>query len=38
VTPIKGGAQYRIELEAGVLKAIAVGIAAAQAGVDDSPF
>ena len=40
VTPIKGGAQYRIELEAGVLKAIAVGIAAAQAeaGLDDSPF
>ena len=40
MTPIKGGVQYRLELEAGVLKAIAVGIAAAQAGAgaDDSPF
>jgi hypothetical protein len=37
---IKNGARYRIELEAGVLKAIAVGIMAAQAeaGLDDSPF
>ncbi|MEC7565559.1 MAG: hypothetical protein VX738_07735 [Planctomycetota bacterium] len=40
VTPIKGGARYRLELEAGVLKALAVGFAAAQAeaGLDDSPF
>ncbi len=40
LTAIKNGARYRIELEAGVLKAIAVGIMAAQAeaGLDDSPF
>lgn len=40
LTAIKNGARYRIELEAGVLKAIAVGIQAAQAeaGLDDSPF
>ncbi|MDE0818478.1 MAG: hypothetical protein OSA92_12505, partial [Pirellulaceae bacterium] len=37
---IKNGARYRIEVEAGVLKAIAVGVQAAQAeaGLDDSPF
>ncbi|MBT4844618.1 MAG: hypothetical protein HON92_04215 [Planctomycetaceae bacterium] len=39
-TTIKNGGRYRIELEAGVLKAIAVGVMAAQAeaGLDDSPF
>ena len=37
---IKNGARYRIEVEAGVLKAIAVGVMAAQAdaGGADSPF
>lgn len=40
LSAIKNGARYRIELEAGVLKAIAVGVMAAQAGAgaDDSPF
>jgi hypothetical protein len=40
LSSIKNGARYRIELEAGVLKAIAVGVMAAQArpGLDDSPF
>jgi hypothetical protein len=40
LSSIKNGARYRIELEAGVLKAIAVGVMAAQAGAggDDSPF
>jgi hypothetical protein len=38
LTAIKNGARYRIELEAGVLKAIAVGVMAAQAELDDSPF
>jgi hypothetical protein len=40
LSAIKNGARYRIEVEAGVLKAIAVGVQAAQAeaGLDDSPF
>ncbi len=38
IIPIENGAKFRIEVEAGVLKAIAVGVQAAQAQVDESPF
>ena len=35
--PIENGAKFRIEVESGVLKAIAVGVQAAQ-GAEASPF
>ncbi|MCH2598575.1 MAG: hypothetical protein MKZ94_04085 [Pirellulales bacterium] len=38
IIPIDNGAKFRIAVEAGVLKAIAVGVQAAQAQVDESPF
>ena len=38
IIPIENGAKFRIEVEAGVLKAIAVGVQAAQSQVDESPF
>ncbi len=38
VIPIENGAKFRFEIEAGVLKAIGVGIQAAQPQDDDSPF
>jgi hypothetical protein len=40
LSAIKNGARFRMEVEAGVLKAIAVGVMAAQAdaGGADSPF
>ncbi|MEC9095687.1 MAG: hypothetical protein VX776_03585 [Planctomycetota bacterium] len=36
--PIENGAKFRIELEAGVLKAISVGAQAAQSQIEESPF
>ena len=38
IIPIDNGGKFRIAVEAGVLKAIAVGVQAAQAQVDESPF
>ncbi len=38
IIPIENGAKFRMEVESGVLKAIAVGVQAAQPQIEDSPF